>query len=118
MNSTASVQSEILEAIAPGVLRDEALTTAPLFKTGTLIVSMQALETLARYKVTADSLLKRHERGDWRQCDPVDQHINERALCVGARVFSIYKVARKTMIWVITVADRSQTMILLPGQYL
>lgn len=118
MGSTASVQTEVLEASAPSVIRNEGVANSPLFKTGTLIMSMQALETLARYKVTADSLLKRHERGDWRQCDPCDQHTNQRALSVGARVFSVYKIARKTTIWVITVADRSQTMILMPGQYL
>jgi hypothetical protein len=46
-----------------------------------------------------------------------DQLQNVRAVGEGTRVFSGYELRDGTRIWIITEADRSVTMILLPEEY-
>jgi hypothetical protein len=60
--------------------------------------------------------LARHASGDWGELDARDRRENERSLRHGWRVLSSYPVGT-ARIWVITEADRSVTMILLPEEY-
>ena len=46
-----------------------------------------------------------------------DQLANLRAVREGSRVFSAYELRDGTRIWIITEADRSVTIILLPEEY-
>jgi hypothetical protein len=55
--------------------------------------------------------------GDWGDdlCDE-DKDANNRALLDGSRILSAYR-ALDVKVWVITEADRSSTLILLPSEY-
>jgi len=48
--------------------------------------------------------------------DSFDRRENERALKVGARIFSAYETPLGK-VWIITEADRASTCILLPKEY-
>jgi hypothetical protein len=58
-----------------------------------------------------------HQMGAWGQLCKEDEEMNERALKVGNRLMSVYEIAPKVTVWVITEADRSSTTILLPEDY-
>ncbi len=59
----------------------------------------------------------RHQTGDWSEMVEEDQEENMRAVQVGTRVFSSYKMNSGEKIWVITEHDRSVTTLLLPHEY-
>ncbi len=72
--------------------------------------------------MTPATLLSQHSRGDWGEIDPEDRGLNEQALVSGARLFSVYRIAEDTRIWVITEAagddgERAATTLLLPEDY-
>ena len=91
--------------------------TTPLFSMGHLGMTPGALSALLSLGLNPNVFLTRHVTGDWREMDAEDQETNRRALSVGARVFSAYKFGENKKLWVITEADRSSTMILLPSEY-
>jgi hypothetical protein len=43
--------------------------------------------------------------------------MNDRALQLGERIISAYRLANDEKIWIITEADRSATTIILPSEY-
>jgi hypothetical protein len=59
----------------------------------------------------------RHQSGDWGDLSEEDRQENEFSLQHGFRLLSVYQTANGESIWVITVADRSATTILLPSEY-
>lgn len=62
--------------------------------------------------------LIRHATGDWGDIHPDDRGMNEAALEHGNRIFSVYEYPEdKTVIWIITEADRSVTTVLFPDEY-
>ena len=93
-----------------------------LFPLGRLCVTPGAARAMAEwfgvYFGTAElfRLVKRHNTGDWGDIDDDDRGLNEQALQIDARVFSVYKSVVATF-WIITEADRSYTTILLPSEY-
>ena len=91
--------------------------TTPLFSMGHLGMSPGALSALLSLGLNPNVFLTRHVTGDWLEMEPEDQEVNRRALSVGSRVFSSYGFGENKKLWVITEADRSSTMILLPGEY-
>jgi len=68
---------------------------------------------------TLEDLVTRHYKGEWGACDPEDIRENELALAEkNLRLWSVFIMPRtKTLVWVITEADRSATTILLPDEY-
>ena len=91
--------------------------TTPLFSMGHLGMTPGALSALLSLGLNPNAYLTRHVTGDWREMDAEDQETNRRALRVGARVFSAYQFGDNKKLWVITEADRSSTLILLPSEY-
>lgn len=89
----------------------------PKFRLGKLVATPGALDALTEAGQSPMDFLSRHVVGDWGHCCEEDQQANEDALLHGDRLFSVYKTAKGTKIWVITEADRSSTCVLLPSEY-
>lgn len=92
------------------------------FDLGRVVATPGALEALTKAGVAINSLLKRHEAGDWGDVSPEDWWLNAEAMNDGGRLFSVYKIAEGTKIWLITEAvgddgKRASTCALLPGEY-
>jgi hypothetical protein len=64
-----------------------------------------------------------HVTGDWGVLDDDDKAANERALRDGDRLLSCYPIdpakpcVDDNRLWIITEADRSSTVVLLPDEY-
>lgn len=89
----------------------------PLFDLGQTVATPGAIEALQQARISAASLLCRHQCGDWGDLDPEDLAENKLALNQGFRIFSSYQLTDTIKIWVITEADRSVTTVLLPEEY-
>jgi predicted acetyltransferase len=89
----------------------------PLFELGQTVATPGAIEALQQAGISAASLLRRHQCGDWGDLEDEDLSENKRALNQWARIFSSYQITEATKIWVITEADRSVTTVLLPEDY-
>lgn len=80
-----------------------------------------ATATLVRYCEEKNfSLLPyliRHGNCDWGNLTWEDKEANETALKERLRILSSYTLPDKTIIWIITEADRSATTILFPSDY-
>ena len=83
---------------------------------GRVLATPGALKLLGDAGEDPFGYLSRHASGDWGELDAQDRRENLRSLKHGWRVLSSYAVGEK-VIWVITEADRSVTMILLPEEY-
>jgi len=119
---------------------------APLFPLGQLVATPGALHLLALVGISPHTLLQRHVCGDWGELDDTDRSENELALIHGLRIFSSYSLSRPVdaagdtgrgtatdvssdphaaiaapvdggKLWIITEADRSATILLLPSEY-
>lgn len=91
---------------------DDGRATFPL---GRLFSTPGVLELLGASEM--QKMIRRHESGDWGDCDDEDWQSNENALQCGARIFSVYHAATGEKVWVITEADRASTTVLLPSEY-
>lgn len=89
----------------------------PLFRLGRLVSTPGALAALETAQADALALLARHVTGDWSEMDETDQQANWLAVEEGSRVFSAYRLRTGVKLWVITEADRSATVLLLPDEY-
>lgn len=61
--------------------------------------------------------LNRHRRCDWGDVCESDWKLNDQALKMGDRLFSVYHTGSGRKFWIITEANRSVTTILLPEDY-
>lgn len=89
--------------------------TAPL-SLGRIVATPGALKLLGKAGEYPFDLLARHATGDWGEMCLSDRRQNEIALREGYRVFSSYNLS-VGRVWIITEADRSITIILLPEEY-
>ncbi|MGH8643218.1 MAG: hypothetical protein ACREX4_01690 [Gammaproteobacteria bacterium] len=98
----------------------------PRLPLGRVTATRGAIALLQRAGVSFVALLARHARGDWGDIDAEDAAANEDSLLRGLRVLSAYKLqisypdSPRTLeetIWVVTEADRSATVFLLPEEY-
>ncbi len=89
--------------------------TTPKFEVGQTVITANAQRVLPGEEVL--QALSSHLQGDWGDCEPADAEENERALQNGNRLFSVYHTKEGTKFWIITEADRSATMVLLPEDY-
>ncbi len=87
----------------------------PRFSPGMILATRNALQRLPQYEM--QRALARHLAGDWGDCCPADAEANDAALLNGDRLLSVYHTADQIKFWIITVADRSATNILLPEDY-
>lgn len=89
----------------------------PKFPLGSSVATPGALQALATAEAAANSLLLRHQAGDWGEVCDDDARANESALAGGERLLSAYTLVTGIKLWVITEADRSATTIMLPDEY-
>ncbi len=90
-----------------------------LFPLGLTHITPGALGLLAAAGITPAALLARHVAGDWGAIPPEDARENAFSLREGFRLVSSYPVGDDpaVRVWVITEADRSSTLLLLPEEY-
>ena len=97
-----------------------AALRVPLFRTGQVVATPGALQTLELAGVNPMDLLARHVFGDFGDLCDEDNEANQRAVALGGRILSSYQVGpgpTKATIWRITEADRSSTCALRPSEY-
>jgi hypothetical protein len=87
------------------------------FPLGELLMTPGAAEAFEKAGERWSTFLLRHVHGDWGELDADDVQENELSLQHGFRLLSKYSLGDKTVIWIITEADRSATTILLPEEY-
>jgi hypothetical protein len=87
-----------------------------LFELGEIVGTPAALDVLERAGVSPASLLRRHASGDWGDVAEVDAIENTLSVREGFRILSSYQVG-EDRVWIITKADRSASIILLPKEY-
>ncbi len=87
-----------------------------LFPLGCTHITPAALDLLAAAGVAPATLLARHVAGDWGAVPPEDARENALSLRDGFRLVSSYPVGDERL-WIITEADRSATLLLLPSEY-
>ena len=90
---------------------------AAKFPLGRLAATPGALEALAASGQTAEFFLARHASGDYGDVNEEDRQSNDEALIHGDRLLSAYRTLKGVKLWIITEADRSSTVLLLPEEY-
>lgn len=107
----------MLHAMVLGWL--EFRNSTPLFPLGKVVITtgvVEACEDGADIPVFA--LLARHGNGDWGDDLPKeDRTANSKAVHMGRRILSNYRVKDFGHVWIVTEADRSVTTVLLPEEY-
>ena len=84
------------------------------FPLGEVSTTRSALERLHALGLEPSDLIARHQVGDWGDIDDADFAMNEESLKEKQRFFSTYEIEEKRF-WVLTSADRSSTLVFLPG---
>jgi len=87
------------------------------FPLGHLVATPGAIDAMERATASPLVLLARHVTGDWGDLCDEDKAANERAVSAALRLLSAYNLSDDTEVWIITEADRSSTIILLPEEY-
>ena len=87
------------------------------FPLGQVVATPGALSALEKAEQLPAEFLDRHVNGDWGDVTDADKQENEVSIEQGFRILSAYTTSSGDRIWVLTEADRSATMILLPEEY-
>jgi hypothetical protein len=87
------------------------------FPLGQLRVTPGAAEAVLASGDNPLRFLLRHARGDWGRICAEDRAVNDRAMHTGQRLLSAYTLSDGTAIWIVTEADRSETVLFLPEEY-
>lgn len=95
----------------------EEIDGLPLFGLGLIRSTPGGFNALLDAGQRAEDFIRCHVTGDWGELDEHDVRMNERALCEGHRIFSVYRTRNGERLYVITEWDRSATTILLPCEY-
>lgn len=88
-----------------------------LFKLGRIEVSPEAHRLLQEAEQEPAEFLNRHARGDWGPVEESHKEANARAVREGLRIHSAYLTKTEEELWVITEANRSVTVVVLPDEY-
>ena len=90
-----------------------------LFPLGFTHITPGARDLLDAAGISPAALLARHVAGDWGAVPPEDARENALSLREGFRLVSSYPVGDDpaARVWVITEADRTSTLLLLPEEY-
>jgi hypothetical protein len=86
-----------------------------LFPLGRVVITANAHTRLSEQVVLVS--LARHANGDWGDVCEDDRRENEFSLERGFRLLSVYRDESETTFWIITEADRSATIVLMPDEY-
>ena len=87
------------------------------FQLGRVGATPGALRVLENAKQAPDVFLDRHVNGDWGDVPEEDKQENELSVEQGLRILSAYTTSAGDRIWILTEADRSSTIIMLPEEY-
>ena len=87
------------------------------FVLGQVGITSGALQALQKAEQEPSEFLDRHVNGDWGDVTDADKQENEVSIEQGFRILSAYTTSAGDRIWVLTEADRSATIILLPEEY-
>jgi hypothetical protein len=93
------------------------MRVAAKFPLGRLAATPGALEALGASGQAPDFFIAKHLAGDWGEVGAEDWQLNDEALIHGDRLLSAYRTLRGVKVWIITEADRSSTVVLLPDEY-
>ena len=85
------------------------------FRVGRILSTPNALSQLTSEDILIG--IQRHQAGDWGDVSDADRQKNEVALKQGFRLWSVYHDANGVKFWIITEADRSATVVLMPEDY-
>ena len=85
------------------------------FNLGRMLITPNAMRNLDPGDVLI--CLTRHASRDWGEVSATDAAENDLSLREGFRLLSAYRDRHGIKIWIITEADRSATIILLPVDY-
>ena len=87
------------------------------FPLGRVVATPGALRALEQAEQLPAEFLDRHVNGDWGVVPEEDKQENEVSVEQGFRILSAYTTSAGVRIWILTEADRSATMIMLPEEY-
>ncbi len=85
------------------------------FDIGNLVLTSRVMEEICPYD--AAEALDRHKQGDWGHVCEDDKLANDFSLEEELGLLSKFEDSKGTRFWIMTEADRSATMILLPEEY-
>ncbi|EBC1887742.1 hypothetical protein BU332_22890 [Salmonella enterica] len=86
------------------------------FRLGQMLTTIGVLELCKHRHIDLGPLIDRHASGDWGDVDDAEREANEAALKTGGRIVSIYH-PHGVRVLIVTEADRSQTVAMLPHEY-
>jgi hypothetical protein len=87
------------------------------FPVGRVVATPGALAALEKAEQLPAEFLDRHVNGDWGDVPDADKHENELSVEQGFRILSSYTTSTGDRIWILTEADRSATIVMLPEEY-
>ena len=87
------------------------------FPLGRVVATPGALSALEKAEQLPAEFLDRHVNGDWGDVPEEDKQENEVSVARGFRILSAYTTSAGDRIWILTEADRSATIVMLPEEY-
>lgn len=89
-----------------------------LFPMGRIIASAAAVAEMKRRGVAMAELLFRHQTGDFGEMGRAEQPASGTTFVDGQRIVSCYRpAAQSSAIFVVTMPDRTRTLLLLPSEF-
>jgi hypothetical protein len=96
-------------------MREMART--PLFSLGQVVATPGAVAAIEKAGAGPQDFLSRHVHGDWGELSKHDRDENHSGFEHGFRLLSTCRTDAGEVVWVVTEADRSVTIVLLPNEY-
>jgi hypothetical protein len=87
------------------------------FPLGRVVATPGALAALEKAEQLPAEFLDRHVNGDWGEVPDADKQENELSIEQGFRILSAYTTSAGDKLWILTEADRSATILMLPEEY-
>jgi len=87
------------------------------FQLGRVVATPGALSALEKAEQLPAEFLNRHVNGDWGEVPEADKQENQRSVEQGFRILSAYTTSAGDRVWILTEADRSATILMLPEEY-
>jgi hypothetical protein len=87
------------------------------FSLGRVVATPGALGALEKAEQLPAEFLDRHVHGDWGEVPEADKQENEVAAEQGFCIMSGYTTSAGDNLWILTKADRSVTILMLPEDY-
>jgi hypothetical protein len=81
------------------------------FELGEIVVTPAASAALAASGLSLETLLARHQQGDWGDVSAQVREVNARGLVDGFNLQSTYTLSDGRRLIVVTIRDRSATMV-------